>query len=84
VRIETRWRATGSATQPTTKAKALYTGKDKDQTLDTSDLLIEIALVLIDWYNSWMVGNPYLGITSGLPMTREQSSRADPTSEGEI
>jgi hypothetical protein len=41
VRIETRWRATKPRT--TTKAKP-YEGKNKEQTLDTSDLLIENAL----------------------------------------
>src|SRR6266403_4422387 len=29
------------------------------------------ALVSIKWSSSWIVGNSYLGISSGLPVTRE-------------
>jgi hypothetical protein len=40
VRIETRWRATKPKQQQKQKA---YEGKNKEQTLDISDLLIEKA-----------------------------------------
>jgi hypothetical protein len=48
VRIETPWRATCGATEPaTTRARTLIKERQRPSYLDTSDLLIENAAVVI-------------------------------------